>query len=206
MINLTIYARNNGHQTVKLLYYLQDFEGDGKNHLWAIDATSIEKAEARDLTPGKNVKASNLIINKRFKDEISCGTNERDPMCFDIYLSQNMPKLEFQARLKMNRVTSDGLELVAYLTRADTKKKNHWFYWYTEAHGKETFGGLIPVRNSLPIEVMLLYKWIIVPQPRKGCSPVQDDGRTLPRRAENTSYHAGCLRVRLISSSKHDDD
>lgn len=67
------------------LFFLQDFEGDENFHLWAIDATSTDKAEARDLTPGENVKASNLIINKRFKDEILCGTNERDPTCFDIY-------------------------------------------------------------------------------------------------------------------------
>ena len=42
-------------------------------------------AIARDLTPGDNVKASNLIINKRFPDELLVSTNERDPTCFDMY-------------------------------------------------------------------------------------------------------------------------
>ena len=53
--------------------YLQDFEGDENFHLWAIDTVTEkgdQEAEARDLTPGENVKASNLITNKRFKDEI----------------------------------------------------------------------------------------------------------------------------------------
>lgn len=66
------------------ILFLQDFEGDENFHLWAIDATA-ESAEARDLTPGENVKASNLITNKRYPDEILVGTNERDPSLFDMY-------------------------------------------------------------------------------------------------------------------------
>jgi len=67
------------------MLFLQDFEGDENFHLWAVDATTTESTEARDLTPGENVKASNLITNKRFRDEILVGTNERDPTCFDMY-------------------------------------------------------------------------------------------------------------------------
>jgi len=63
---------------------LQDFEGDENFHLWAIDVEK-ENDVARDLTPGKDVKASNLITNKRFKDELMVGTNERTPTCFDMY-------------------------------------------------------------------------------------------------------------------------
>eukprot|EP00592_Proboscia_alata_P002853 CAMPEP_0194376218 /NCGR_PEP_ID=MMETSP0174-20130528/24669_1 /TAXON_ID=216777 /ORGANISM="Proboscia alata, Strain PI-D3" /LENGTH=1448 /DNA_ID=CAMNT_0039156795 /DNA_START=665 /DNA_END=5011 /DNA_ORIENTATION=- len=44
------------------------------------------------------------------------------------------------------------------------------------------------------------------PSPRKGRSPVRDDGRTHPRRAGNTSHHAGRLRGRLVSPPKQDDD
>jgi len=66
------------------ILYLQDFEGDENFHLWAVDGTSSGN-EARDLTPGENVKASNLITNKRYKDELLVGTNERDPTCFDMY-------------------------------------------------------------------------------------------------------------------------
>merc|ERR1712161_66531 len=66
------------------ILFLQDFEGDENFHLWTIDATA-EEVEAKDLTPGKDVKASNLLVNKRFKDEILVGTNERDATCFDMY-------------------------------------------------------------------------------------------------------------------------
>jgi len=66
------------------ILFLQDFEGDENFHLWSIDA-SAEGVEAKDLTPGKDVKASNLLVNKRFKDEILVGTNERDATCFDMY-------------------------------------------------------------------------------------------------------------------------
>merc|ERR1712238_493018 len=66
------------------ILFLQDFEGDENFHLWSIDA-SAEEVEAKDLTPCKDVKASNLLVNKRFKDEILVGTNERDATCFDMY-------------------------------------------------------------------------------------------------------------------------
>jgi len=69
----------------KAMLYLQDFEGDENFHLWAIDATAEGQQEARDLTPGENVKAQNLIVNKRFKDELLVGTNQRDPTLFDMY-------------------------------------------------------------------------------------------------------------------------
>jgi len=64
--------------------YLQDFEGDENFHLWALDATTKD-AVARDLTPGKEVKAQNIIINKRFPEEILVATNARDPKAFDMY-------------------------------------------------------------------------------------------------------------------------
>lgn len=69
------------------MFYLQDFEGDENFHLWAVNATSTEEGtvEAKDLTPGTNVKASQLLVNKRYKDEILISTNERDPTCFDMY-------------------------------------------------------------------------------------------------------------------------
>jgi len=71
------------------ILYLQDFEGDENFHLWAIDATnSDDTVVAKDLTPGENVKASNLITNKRFPDQILVGTNERNPACFDMYRVQ----------------------------------------------------------------------------------------------------------------------
>jgi len=74
----------------RTILFLQDIEGDENFHLWSIDATasstdSSAAPAAQDLTPGENVKASNLITNKRYPDEILVGTNERDPACFDMY-------------------------------------------------------------------------------------------------------------------------
>ena len=67
----------------KTILYMQDKEGDENFHLWAIDVESGD--EARDLTPGENVKASSLMVNKRFPDEVLIGTNARDPSYFDMY-------------------------------------------------------------------------------------------------------------------------
>lgn len=76
--------RNAGWaQDSKTILYMQDKEGNDNFHLWAIDVESGE--EARDLTPGENVKASSLMTNKRFPDEILIGTNARDDKCFDMY-------------------------------------------------------------------------------------------------------------------------
>ena len=58
-------------------------QGDENFHLWAIDVD--DGAEARDLTPGENVKASSVMINKRFPDEILVATNQRDAKVFDMY-------------------------------------------------------------------------------------------------------------------------
>jgi dipeptidyl aminopeptidase/acylaminoacyl peptidase len=68
----------------KTLFYMQDFEGNENFHLWAINVEDKE-AEAKDLTPGDSVKASSLMTNKRFPDEILIGTNERNEKCFDMY-------------------------------------------------------------------------------------------------------------------------
>ena len=73
-------------QDGETLLYLQDVEGDENFHLWAVAANG--EGAPRDLTPGENVKASNLITNKRFPDELLVGTNERDPAVFDMYRVQ----------------------------------------------------------------------------------------------------------------------
>jgi len=73
-------------QDGETLLYLQDVEGDENFHLWAVAASG--EGAPRDLTPGENVKASNLITNKRFPDELLVGTNERDPAVFDMYRVQ----------------------------------------------------------------------------------------------------------------------
>ena len=66
------------------ILYMQDFEGDENFHLWAINIQSPNE-EARDLTPGENVKVSSIMTNKRYPDKIKVGTNQRDPSKFDMY-------------------------------------------------------------------------------------------------------------------------
>jgi dipeptidyl aminopeptidase/acylaminoacyl peptidase len=69
--------------------YMQDHEGDENFHLWAVDAitnsTSQLPLTARELTPGPNVKASSVITNKRYPNELLVATNQRDPSQFDMY-------------------------------------------------------------------------------------------------------------------------
>lgn len=66
------------------ILYMQDFKGDENFHLWSINVKD-EDALCKDLTPGENIKVSNLMTNKRFPNEILIGTNQRDKKCFDMY-------------------------------------------------------------------------------------------------------------------------
>ena len=69
------------------ILYMQDNDGDENFHLFAVtvdndiddddEISSIPKA--RDLTPGKNVKAQNIFTNYRYPNEILVGTNQRNP-------------------------------------------------------------------------------------------------------------------------------
>ena len=71
-------------QDSQTILYLQDFEGNENFHLWAIDVKD-ETAVARDLTPGDDVKASNVMTNKRYPDQVLVSTDQRDSKCFDMY-------------------------------------------------------------------------------------------------------------------------
>jgi hypothetical protein len=75
---------------------MNDDDGDENFHLFAVDALSssslaedggddVTVPMVRDLTPGKNVKAQNVITNHRYPDQILVGTNERDSRVFDMY-------------------------------------------------------------------------------------------------------------------------
>ena len=73
------------------VFYMQDTAGDENFHLYAVDITQQSSSEdtgippARDLTPGENVKAQNIITNYRYPNEILVGTNERNAKVFDMY-------------------------------------------------------------------------------------------------------------------------
>lgn len=71
------------------IFYMQDNDGDENFHLFAVDNATDSLSsgnkngefipQARDLTPGKNVKAQNIFSNYRYPDEILIGTNQRNP-------------------------------------------------------------------------------------------------------------------------------
>ncbi|KAL3940173.1 MAG: hypothetical protein SGARI_001094 [Bacillariaceae sp.] len=77
-------------QDSRTILYRQDFEGDENFHLWAISVVAEDNASAAavDLTPGKDVKVSQVSTNKRFPNEILVSTNARDPKVFDMYRCQ----------------------------------------------------------------------------------------------------------------------
>lgn len=86
---------NDSDDRIYTILYLQDKQGDENFHLWAVSLSeslllSTETIpDARDLTPGDNVKASTLITNKRYPNQLLVGTNERDSSCFDMYRIEN---------------------------------------------------------------------------------------------------------------------
>jgi hypothetical protein len=72
------------------IFYMQDTDGNEDFHLYAVDITQPSSEDgtppaARDLTPGVNVKAQNIITNHRYPNEILVGTNERNSKVFDMY-------------------------------------------------------------------------------------------------------------------------
>ncbi len=78
------------------ILYMQDNDGDENFHLFAVynatttttdndDDSNNSIPQARDLTPGKNVKAQNIFTNYRYPNEIMVGTNKRNSKCFDMY-------------------------------------------------------------------------------------------------------------------------
>ena len=71
------------------IFYMQDIDGNEDFHLYAVDITQPSGEDgippARDLTPGENVKAQNIITNLRYPNEILVGTNERNSKVFDMY-------------------------------------------------------------------------------------------------------------------------
>ena len=71
------------------IFYMQDCDGDENFHLFAVNVTQLPAEggipPARDLTPGTNVKAQNIITNYRYPYEVLVGTNERNPKVFDMY-------------------------------------------------------------------------------------------------------------------------
>lgn len=77
---------------------------------------------ARDLTPGDNVKASTIITNHRYPDEILIGTNERDPQIFDIYRCNYQTGEKVLDTLNPGDVVGWGAEDDSFTIRSATVK------------------------------------------------------------------------------------
>lgn len=66
----------------KRLFYLQDIGGDENWHVYAVD---LATKQVRDLTPFQGVRASNIMLDKNFPEQMLVGLNLRDRRVFDMY-------------------------------------------------------------------------------------------------------------------------
>ena len=76
-IRIHFWAEDGKH-----LFYLQDLNGDENFHVYSVDiATKL----VRDLTPFQGVRASNIMLDKKFPGQMLVGLNLRDRRVFDMY-------------------------------------------------------------------------------------------------------------------------
>ena len=64
------------------ILFLQDNQGDENDHLKTVD---VESGNVRDLTPYKDVRATNLLKDDQHPEEVMIGLNKRDKTVFDMY-------------------------------------------------------------------------------------------------------------------------
>ncbi len=76
-IRIHFWAQDGKH-----LFYLQDLGGDENWHVYSVD---LESKVVRDLTPFQGVRASNLMTDKKFPNQMLVGLNLRDRRVFDMY-------------------------------------------------------------------------------------------------------------------------
>ena len=74
------------------------------------------------MTPGENVKASTIITNHRYPDEILIGTNERDPQIFDMYRCNYQTGEKVLDTLNPGDVVGWGAEDESFTIRSATVK------------------------------------------------------------------------------------
>jgi len=112
------------------IFYMQDNDGDENFHLFAVDNATDSLSsgnkngefipQARDLTPGKNVKAQNIFSNYRYPDEILVGTNQRNPKVFDMYRCYYKPGELILDTINPGDVIGWKVEDVSFEIRAAT--------------------------------------------------------------------------------------
>ena len=64
------------------ILYIQDSDG---NEVWHVYSADVASRSIQDLTPYRNVRASNLLTNPRFPQEILVALNLRDAQTLDMY-------------------------------------------------------------------------------------------------------------------------
>jgi dipeptidyl aminopeptidase/acylaminoacyl peptidase len=64
------------------ILFFQDTNGDENDHLKSVD---LRNGDVRDLTPYKDVRATNLLKDDQHPEEVMIGLNRRDPRLFDMY-------------------------------------------------------------------------------------------------------------------------
>jgi dipeptidyl aminopeptidase/acylaminoacyl peptidase len=64
------------------LFYNQDLNGDENFHIYSVDLAS---KTVRDLTPFQGVRATNVMLDKKFPNQMLVGLNLRDRRVFDMY-------------------------------------------------------------------------------------------------------------------------
>ncbi len=69
-------------QDGRQLFYLQDLGGDENFHVYSVD---LQTKTVRDLTPFQGVRASNIMLEKKFPGQMLVGLNLRDRRVFDMY-------------------------------------------------------------------------------------------------------------------------
>ncbi len=86
-----IQATNDTHRGIRIhfwaedgkhLFYMQDIGGDENWHVYSVD---LETKVVRDLTPFQGVRASNIMLDKKFPGQMLVGLNLRDRRVFDMY-------------------------------------------------------------------------------------------------------------------------
>jgi dipeptidyl aminopeptidase/acylaminoacyl peptidase len=64
------------------LFYMQDIGGDENFHVYSV---AIATKVVRDLTPFQGVRAENIMLDKKYPDQMLVGLNLRDRRVFDMY-------------------------------------------------------------------------------------------------------------------------
>jgi dipeptidyl aminopeptidase/acylaminoacyl peptidase len=76
-IRIHFWAEDGKH-----LFYLQDLNGDENWHVYSVE---LETKVVRDLTPFQGVRAGNVMLDKKFPDQMLVGLNLRDRRVFDMH-------------------------------------------------------------------------------------------------------------------------